>query len=150
MKIIILLFSLAIVPLFGSGQKWTWTYLPLYVLNVDEGENTQIVKVEYVASYENAQMTMLNSAYIPPTISYEKPKDTNLVTLYQLKLSMQPASKKDIEANKKFGTITIDTTNAIRPEHYPLTIKQVTEIVTKCLKKNFDEKFYDIELKLQK
>lgn len=149
MKLIILLSILSITSSFGSGQKWTWTYLPLHVLNVDEGENTQIVKVEFVTSGENAQIIIMNREYIPPTVSYEKPRDTNLITLYGIQISLQPQSGIDIKSIKK-GTITIDSTKAIRPKHYPYTIEQVVEIVSQCVKKNFNSNFYDIKLKVAK
>ena len=140
MKLVALVLALSTIISWGSGTRWTKVHLPTHVLYVDEGPSGGMTEVPCVSSSTatfERQNGLLNSPYVPHHSNWNVPADTNLITLYRFSVSGAYDVKSDPKNPKLI--ITIDLTNALRPEGYPFTVDEVAEKVKECVKLNFNE-----------
>lgn len=133
MKFIVLFLILSSLISSGTGTRWITVYLPVHVLDVDEGEPGGVIGVHCVtsasASFERT-LAIMNTPYIPHHTTWNDPADANLISLYGIQISGAP----DPDSEKLI--ITIDCTQAAQPKRYPLSVDKVAEKVKECVKKN--------------
>lgn len=125
---------------FGSGTRRYSVHLPTYVLHVDEGDPEETIEVPCISSSSSApfgrRVELMNTPYIPHYANWNKPKDTNLITLYGIKVSVK--YDVTIELKNQDPEIIIDCKNAVKPNGYALSIEEVLTRVVACSKLNFE------------
>ena len=132
MRVLILLL-IATISVSASQLRMTLLHLPVY-FHSDTDPELSKVSVPFVTS--SARPEALLGAMMQPYIphqdgSWNSSTDINLVTVYKFSLSFAP-----IEGTKNYSFV-IDSSAAKKPDTYPFSVQEVTEMIKLCAKANY-------------
>lgn len=133
MKIIALILSILTLSLFASQPRLTTITLPLWYLD-SASENEDIVIAEVPKIYGATSAEGWIALFSSPTFPDGAKTDINLISIYKIQVTAV------VGEEGKVAKISIDTTQAIKPDGYPFTIQHVAETAAKCVRMEFSDK----------
>lgn len=134
MKTIALILTLLPLSLLNASQpKLTTITLPLWYLG-SASENEPIVIAEVPKIYGATSAEGWVALFSNPTFPDGVKSDINLISIYKLQVSAV------VDDEGKITKISVDSSNANKPDSYPFSIQLIAETAAKCIRIEFPEK----------
>jgi hypothetical protein len=133
MKTIALILTIIPLGLFASQPRLTTITLPLWYLD-SAADNQEIVIAEVPKIYGSTSAEGWIALFSSPTFPDGAKTDINLISIYKIQITAV------VGEEGKISKISIDTSQAIKPEAYPFTIQHVAETAAKCVRMEFSNK----------
>ncbi len=133
MKTIALILTILPLTLFASQPRLTTITLPLWYLD-SAADNQKIVIAEVPKIYGATSAEGWIALFSSPTFPDGAKTDINLISIYKIQITAV------VSEEGKISKISIDTSQAIKPEAYPFSIQHVAETAAKCVRMEFPDK----------